>query len=256
MFSAIPEQYHLFLGIGALVFIMLFVVSAAQKYQAYQYEKEMAVRRMLRTVQDIEHFMSQVDGCAIPKKILVSLHKEILARYVTIRHIKKKVENIHSMISRAQQTLQTVESRGETPYSIPSNRQLLDQYVAGMSSIINYLHNHRSVTGMNATEKNQYQRDISNIRAQMVLDFNLAEAKGLAEQGSWGEASKYIRTVMSYLQSHGPTTDKVNKLYQQANHYYKQITVKQIPSDEPLRPKNFIAEEPGNEELNQGLSNA
>ena len=188
MFDAIPEQYHLFLGIGALVFLMLFVASAAQKYQAYQYEKEMAVRRMLRAVHDIEDFMAKVDGAAIPKKIMVLLHKEIFARYVAIRHIQKNVENIDSMVNRAQQSLQTVESRGETPYSIPNNRQLLDQYVAGMTQMINYLHNERSVTGMTPTEKNQFQLDISNIRGQLVSDFNVNEAKALAEQGSWNEA--------------------------------------------------------------------
>ena len=256
MFDAIPQQYHLFLGIGALVFLMLFVVSAAQKYQSYQYEKAMTVRRMLHTVQDIEDFMSKVDGCAIPKKILVSLHKETLARYMTIRHIQKNVDGIDARVSRAQQALQTLESRGETPYSLPNNRQLLDRYVAGMNGMINYLHNQRTVTGMNATEKNQFQIDISDIRAQMVLDFNLAEARGLAEQGMWMEAGKYMRSVMSFIQNHGPTSDKLNNLYQKANHYYKQIMVKQIPSDEPLKPKNFIADEEQNKTANPEISKA
>ena len=256
MFDAIPQQYHLFLGIGALVFLMLFVVSAAQKYQSYQYEKAMTIRRMLHTVQDIEDFMSKVDGCAIPKKILVSLHKETLARYMTIRHIQKNLDGIDARVSRAQQALQTLESRGETPYALPNNRQLLDRYVAVMNGMINYLHNQRTLTGMNATEKNHFQVDISDIRAQTVLDYNLAEARVIAEEGKWMEAGKYMRTVMSYNQKHGPSSDKLNNLYQKANHYYKQIMVKQIPSDEPLKPKNFIADEEQNKTANPGISNA
>ena len=70
MLDVIPQQYHLYLGIGGLVFLLLFSISAAQKYQAYQYEREAALRRMLWGIQKIETALNQAKGSGIPAQLM------------------------------------------------------------------------------------------------------------------------------------------------------------------------------------------
>lgn len=232
MFDAIPQQYHFVIGLGGLVFLMLFVASAAQKYQAYQYQKELALKRMLRAVLDLENYLGQIDGAGLPKTLLVMLHKEILARYLTIRHIYKKMENIDQMISEAQNRLQLAESGAESRRIKPKDRQILNLYVAGISGLINFLQSHAHVAGMNQVQRNKYQAELSNLRAEIYSDYNLAEARAMAEQGMWSDAGKYVRDVMSFIHGHGPATDRTSKLYHQANRVYQQVIAKQVPGSE------------------------
>lgn len=233
MLDAIPSQYHIFIGIGVLVFLMLFIVSAAQKYQAYQYQKEVALRRMLRGVQDLEQYLGKVDGAGVPKALMVMIRKEILARYVAMRHIHKKMENIEQLTYDAQNKLQALESGGESRMNKPTDRQVLNLYISGLSGLINFLHNQGHLAGMNEIQRTKYEHELSSIRAQLFFDFNFNEAKGTAEQQLWTDASRYIREIMSFIQSHGPATERTTKLYQQANRYYQQVLAKQVPGSSP-----------------------
>ncbi len=233
MFDAVPSQYNIFVAIGALVFLMLFFVSAAQKYQAYQYQKEVALRRMLRGIQDLEHHVSKVDGAGVPKALMVMIYKEILARYVAMHHIHKKMDNIQRLMAATQQKLQIIESGGETKKSKPTDRQVLNHYTAGLTGLIHFLHTQGHIAGMNTVQRTRYEHELSSIRAQLVFDFNLEEAKGVANQQLWTDASKYIRGIMSFIQSHGPATEITTKLYHQANRYYQQVLAKQVPGAPP-----------------------
>lgn len=237
MLEAIPSQYHIFIGIGALVFLMLFIVSAAQKYQAYQYEKEVALRRMLRGIQELEDYVSRIDGAGVPKTLLVMIHKEILARYMAMRHIHKRMDKIDQLMSTAQSRLQAVESGGETRMNKPNDRQVLNHYIAGLSGLIHFLHTQGNLAGMNAIQRSKYEHELSSIRAQLVFDFHIEEAKGMASQQLWTDASKYVREVMSFIQSHGPATERTTKLYHQANKYYQQVLAKQVPGSPPPQPQ-------------------
>lgn len=238
MFDAIPAQYHIVLGIGGLLFLMLFIISAAQKYQAYQYEKEVALRRMLRGIQGLEDFVSKVDGAGVPKALMVMIYKEILARYMAMRHIHKRMENINQLMQSAQHKLQSVEAGGEPRLNKPGDRQTLNHYITGLTGIINYLHTRGHLAGMSEIQRNKFEHELSTIRAQLFFDFNLEESKGMANQQLWTDASKYIREIMSFIQSHGPATERTTKLYHQANKYYQQVLAKQVPgaSPPPLQP--------------------
>jgi hypothetical protein len=240
LLDAIPSQYHIFIGIGGLVFLMLFIVSAAQKYQAYQYQKEVALRRMLRGIQNLEYYVSRVDGAGVPKALLVMIHKEILARYVAMHHIHKNMENIEQLTHSAQNKLQAIESAGESRVNKPNDRQVLNHYIGGLSGLIHFLHTQGHLAGMNEIQRTKYEHELSSIRAQLIFDFNLDEAKGMASQQLWTDASRYIREIMSFIQSHGPATDRTTKLYHQANKYYQQVIAKQVPG-EPPPPVNSTA---------------
>jgi len=244
LLDAIPSQYHIFIGIGVLVFLMLFIVSAAQKYQAYQYQKEVALRRMLRGIQDLEQYISKADGAGVPKALMVMIHKEILARYVAMRHIHKKMDNIEQLMHRAQNKLQVLESGGESRMTRPNDRQVLNLYISGLSGLINFLHTQGHIAGMNEIQRAKYEHELSSIRAQLFFDFNLDEAKGTASQQLWTDASRYIREIMSFIQSHGPATERTAKLYHQANNYYQQVLAKQVPGAVPP-PEQAV--EPGSQ---------
>lgn len=233
MLDSIPSQYHIFIGIGALVFLMLFIVSAAQKYQAYQYQKEVALRRMLRGVEELEQYLSRVDGAGVPNALMVMLRKEILARYVAMRHIHKKMDNIEQLTRAAQSKLQVLESAGESRLGKPNDRQTLNLYISGLSGLIGFLHSQGHLAGMNEIQRTKYEHELSSIRAQLFFDFNLDEAKGTAKQQLWTDASRYIREIMSFIQSHGPATERTRKLYHQANKYYQQVLAKQVPGAVP-----------------------
>ncbi len=242
MLNAIPPQYHIFLGIGVLVFLMLFFVSAAQKYQAYQYQKEVALRRMLRGIQDLEHLVGKVDGAGIPKALMVMIHKEILARYLAMRHIHRRMDNIDQLSRRAQSRLQVVESGGESKTNKPNDRQMLNHYVSGLTGLIHFLHTNGHLAGMNEVQRTKYEHELSSIRAQLVFDFHLIRAKDSAAEQLWTDASKAIREIMSFVQSHGPATERTTKLYHQANKYYQQVLAKQVPgSPPPVQPADSMA---------------
>jgi hypothetical protein len=216
---------------------MLFIVSAAQKYQAYQYQKEVALRRMLRGIQDLEQHISKLDGAGVPKMLMVMIHKEILARYFAMRHIHKKMDNLQQLMNAAQHKLQTLESGGETRMTKPNDRQVLNHYISGLTGLINFLHTQGHLAGMNEIQRTKYEHELSSIRAQLFYDFNLDEAKGTASQQLWTDASRYIREIMSFIQSNGPATERTAKLYHQANNYYQQVLAKQVPgSPQPQVP--------------------
>lgn len=226
------------LALGGLVLLMLFVASAAQKYQAYQYEKEVALRRMLRGIQELEEYILHADGSGMPKAFVVMVHKEILARYVAIGHIHNKLENLSMLLSTAQHKLQTAEAVPDGRMVKPNDRVVLNRYVNGLTGLINFLNNEGHIAGMNEIERTRYVGELSTLRARIFSEYNVAEAKGLAEQGNWSDSAKYIRAIMGFIQNHAPVTEEATKLYQQANNYYKQIMIKQVPGS-TVTPKSM-----------------
>jgi hypothetical protein len=231
--DAIPEQYHLIVGIGGLVFLLIVVVSAAQKYQAYQVQKEMALRRMLNGVQQLEDLLDLAEGAAIPKKLMVVLRKEILARYVAMRQIHKGIKHINEDIGMAQRRMQGAESMGEAARQAVSDRQQLNRYTLGITKMITFLQENARVAGINATEKQQYIEQLANIRADYMNDFHSREALGLAEQEMWTDASDHLKQLMHYISTHGPATPHVTEIYKRASDHYKQVVMREVPGSTP-----------------------
>ncbi|NNJ92211.1 MAG: hypothetical protein HKP55_11085, partial [Gammaproteobacteria bacterium] len=125
------------------------------------------------------------------------------------------------LMNAAQNKLQTLESGGESRMSKPNDRQVLNHYITGLTGLINFLHTQGHLAGMNEIQRTKYEHELSTIRAQLFYDFNLDEAKGTANQQLWTDASRYIREIMSFIQSHKPATERTAKLYHQANNYYQ-----------------------------------
>lgn len=236
MLSAIPSQYHLFVGIGGLVFLMLLVTSMSQKYQAYQLEKEVALKRMLRGIQQIENVLNLLEGCAIPRKMQIMLRKEILARYVTMRQIHKKLDNIDQLISTAQREIQAAEAKAELNRQRAGDRGQLNRYVNGLTELITFLNSEGHIAGMSEHERKNYQTDLGVLRADYIDDYHTHEAIKLAEQKLWDESAKHLKEIMQYLQTHGPSNDHIKKIYQTANGHYKQVVIKQVPGSQPEAP--------------------
>ena len=233
MLDAIPSQYHLFVGIGGLVFLMLLVTSISQKYQTYQLEKEIALKRMLRGIQQIENVLNLLEGCAIPRKMQIMLRKEILARYVTMRQIHKKLDNIDQFIDSAQREIQGAESKAESQRQRVGDRVQLNRYINGLTELINFLNSEGHIAGMSEHERKQYQTDLGVLRADYIDDYHTHEAIKLSEQQLWNEAGQHLKEIMQYLQTHGPSNDHVKKLYQAANSHYKQVVIKEVPGSQP-----------------------
>jgi len=231
LLNAIPSQYHLFFGIGGLVFLLLFITGVAQRFQAYQFEKEVALRRILSGIQHLEHGLSLLEGCAVPQKLLVLLRKEILARYLAIRQIHKRLNNLNTMISQAQRNLSSAESKGEGHVNRPSDQGQLNNYLAGLTELMNFLNSEGRVTGMNDSERSQFAHQLDVLRAEYVSVFFNAEAKRLAENQQWSEAIRQLKECLHFLQGFGSSDQRSRELYRQANLHYKQVQNRQLPGE-------------------------
>ena len=231
--GSIPEQYHLFVAIGGLVFLLIVVTSAAQKYQAYQVQKQIALRRMHEGVQQIENMLDLAQGAALPKTLTVLLRKEVLARYVAMRQIHKSIPHISEDISVAQRKLQSAESMGEMARQAVSDRMQLNRFTLGIGKIISFLQNHSRIAGMTQQEKLQFINKLADMRADYLNDFHSREATGLAQQEMWSDAADHLKQLMHYLSSHGPGTPHVTKIYQKASDDYKDIAMKRLPGSPP-----------------------
>ena len=228
MLGAIPDQYHLFVGIGGLVFLLLIITGFAQRYQAYQLEKQAALRRILRGVQQIEYLLSMTEGCAVPKKLIVLLRKEVLARYMAIHQIYKRFENLNSLISQAQKHLASSESKAEIALTKPTNRETLNQYVKGLTELINFLFTKGHIAGMNGADRQQYQQDLISMRADYISLFHTGEATLYVEKQQWHEAGRHMKEALQYFRQQGTSNQHLKELYDNANRFYKEILEKQF----------------------------
>ena len=240
MLSAIPSQYHLFIGIGGLVILLLLITGFAQRYQAYQLEKQAAIRRILRGVQQVESVLSRLEGSAIPKQLSVLLNKEVLARYMAIYQIHKKLENLNTLLSRAQQSLAAAESRVENALTTPPDKAKFAQYVHGLTELINFLRSQGHIAGMNPVERRQYQSDLEVLRAEYVSLFYSDEASKLAEKNLWNEAARKMKEALQIFQSFGTAEPRVNELYIKTNQFYKQVLNREIPG---ITPEKTVEEQ-------------
>jgi hypothetical protein len=229
LLDVIPQQYHLYLGIGGLVFLLLFSISAAQKFQAYQYERAAALRRMLWGIEKIEAALSKLNGSGISNELVVLFRKEILARYVTIRQIYSSFENINQLIEKAQQKIKAAESMAMSHRGNVSDIHTLNSYVFGITELIGYLHSQGHIAGMNEFQRIAFEAELGNLRADHIYHFHSAEAKQKAEQGRWDVARDSLKTIMRFFETHGPGNDHTSELYKMANEQYKQIMMKQVP---------------------------
>jgi len=245
--GSIPEQYHVIVAVGALMVLLIIVVSAAQKYQAYQVQKELVLRSMLRLVQDLQDTLDSLQGVSIPKKLSILLRKEVLARYVAMRQIHKNIKDIAEDISLAQRKLQSAESLAEPAWQPASDRAALNRYVSGLTRLIEFMQHNARITGMSEEDKQQFIDKLADVRADYLNDFHVRECKGLAKQEMWSESTGHIKELINYLSNHGPGTVHVTEVYKQANEYYKQVVMKQVPG-EPVRvPQAMTDAEQANE---------
>jgi len=242
LFSSIPSQYHIYLGIGGLTFLMLFMSTLAQKFQAYQLEKEAALRRIVKGLKQVEHVLTLLDGCAVPKKIQILLRKEVLARYLAIRQIHKSFNNISLSIQSAQRGLQGAEAKGESRRVSISDSALFVRYIRGLSELISFLNSQGHIAGMSETERSQVLSELGNLRADYIYDFHVEAAKKLAADGAWEDANKELRKILQFLQTHGPSNDHVRNLSQQTHNYSRQVTVQQIPGSVPQTGSSYMEE--------------
>ncbi len=225
----IPSQYHLFLGIAGLLILFVIVASAAQKYQAWQVQKEMVLRRMLNAVRQLEDIFEMLQGAALPKQLVILLRKEVLARYVAMRQIHKGIKGIAEDIEMAQRKLQSSESMGEAGRQVASDRNVLNRYVSGLTSLIEFMQTSGRIAGMNGEDKKRFVNDLADLRAGYLNDFHSREAQGLAEQEMWSDASAHLKELLHFLSSHGPATAYVTEIYKKANAHYKQVVMRQVP---------------------------
>ncbi len=227
MLSAIPPQYHLFIGIGGLIFLLLVLTGVAQRYQAYQLQKQAALRRILRGVQQIENILAVTEGCAISKKLHVLLRKEILARYMAVHQIHKRLDNLKNSIAQAQQRLSAAESRSEFQLSKPSDRTVYNHYLHGLSELINFLKAEGHIAGMNEAGRKLHERELVALRANYVSLFHTGEANLLIEKQQWNAAGKHMKEALHILQHYGSSDVAVRELYKEANQFYREILDRQ-----------------------------
>jgi len=225
----ISSQYPLFLGISGLVLLLLFITFAGQKYQVYQYQRQLALRHMLTGIKQVENVLSLLEGCAVPVQLLVLLRKEILARYVTIRQIDKRFDNIGGLISLAQQEIQSAQSRTPLHRLVAADRATLERYIHGLSKLISFLDIEGHIAGMNEAERKEYQNTLVNLRADYIFEYYTKASVELADQELWDDAKRQTRTILQLLQTHGLVTDHVKHLYQQANQHLRQLVNRQAP---------------------------
>ncbi len=232
MLTAIPSQYHLLISIGGLVILLLLITGAAQRYQAYQLEKEAALRRILRGISQIESILSMIDASAASKKLKVLLRKEVLARYLAVRQIHKRLKNLDNLIASAQRNLQAAESRSEVQLIKPSDRSVYNNYIKGISELIKFLSMEGHIAGMNNPERVNYQHELSALRADYVSLYHSTEAKELAKQQMWTEATNHLKEALGVLSAQGPNNEHVNDTYKQLTQEYKQVINRQLPGVE------------------------
>jgi len=228
LLAAIPSQYHLLISIGGLVILLLLITGAAQRFQAYQLEKEAALRRILRGIGQVESILSMIEGSAASKKLKVLLNKEVLARYLAVRQIHKKLENLDNLIATAQRNLQAAESRAEVQLIKPSDRTVYNNYVKGITELINFLSMEGHIAGMNTAEGVKYQHDLSALRADYVSLYHSTEAKELAKQQMWSDAIKHLKEALGVLSAYGPNNEHVNNTYKALAQEYKQVINRQV----------------------------
>ena len=234
MLSAIPQQYHLFFGIGGLVLLLLFITGFAQRYQAYQLEKEAALRRLLNGVQQVEAILALIEGSAVPGKLFVLLRKEVLARYMAIRQIYKRLENLGSLIDRAQQGVVSAESRPATGLTKPADRQTFNKYMNGLTELIGFLHSQGHIAGMTETDRRQFQHALLILRADYVSLFHSEESITLARKQMWNEASRHLKEALVFFQNHAAADPHISELYSKINMYNRQVLNKQVPGSAPV----------------------
>ncbi len=231
MSEMIPSQYFIFIGIGILVFVLLLLVSIGQKYQAYQMQKEMTLRRMLRGVRHIEALLEQTRGAALPVELMIKLRKEVLARYVAMHQIHKNIKGIEQDISNAQRALSAAESAGKPARQAVTDRLMLNRYAAGISALMQLLQTEARFAGVSAQQKLDFLQQLADLRADYLYDFHMAEGTGLAKQEMWSEAMQHFKELMHMLQISNPSTPHVDKLFHEANLGYKRVSIKKIPGE-------------------------
>lgn len=246
MLTAIPSQYHLLISIGGLVILLLLITGAAQRYQAYQLEKEAALRRILRGISQIESILSMIQDSAAAKKLKVLLRKEVLARYLAVRQIHKRLDNLDNLIATAQRNLQVAESRGEVQLIKPSERSVFNNYIKGIGELIKFLSMEGHIAGMNTSERLKYQHDLSALRADYVSLYHSTEARELAKQQMWTAATNHLKEALGVLSALGPNNEHVNNTYKQLTREYKQVINGQVPGVENTSntQEELLAENP------------
>jgi len=225
------SEYTIFLTIGGLVLLLLLLISFAQKYQAYQMQKEITLRRMLRSVRAIEDNLDKVRGAAIPHELSVALRKEILARYMAMRQIHKNIQDIGADLDQAQRQLSAAEAAGRTVRQAVSDRVVLNNYVIGISGLIGYLYENNRIAAIGKTEKEQFINQLADLRIDYLEDFHSREGRGLARQELWADAMAHYKELLHALHALTPITRHTNELIERTNIAYKQVSLHQVPDD-------------------------
>ena len=245
MLDSIPEQYHIMVGIGALVLLLLVVSSAAQKYQSHQLRKEAALRHMVNGIRRIETALENLQGAAVPTDLLALLRKEILARYMAVKQIYSRYDNIASHLGDAQRKLQAAESAATPPRMDVFEKPVLDRYVIGLTELISFLNSEGHIAGMNAGQRKNYQTILGNLRADYVYQFYTHNIRQLSQQQAWTDAMSAVKYALNFLQSHGPVNDHVTNYCTEINQLYKQVANRQMEDLAQQQASAFDDETPG-----------
>lgn len=251
MLDVIPQQYHLLFGIGALILLLLLITGFAQRFQAYQLEKQAALKRILRGIQQIEDIQQKLEGSALPGALQVVLCKEALARYMTISQIHRRFENIGPLINQAQKKLAVAQSVGERAVTRPADRETRNRLVNGLGNLIIFLQEQKSIAGLSETERRNYIQRLAVMRIEYVDLFHSEEAIELARQQAWNDAGAQLKEALVFMQTYAGSDEQSRAIYDKFSRYYRQVLNRQVPGTES-QPQQPVSEpDAKDEELNR-----
>lgn len=210
------EQWGVPLAVFAMLLLTLVMAAVLNRYQAFQANVRVAVRRLDVGVAEVTAALDGLGRVPLSRELRLTLRSDILARYRKIRRLYRRYPAIDTKIRAAEAAINAEGGAPSGGVGPMENEQIFRKTIAALDCLIATLGGGHMLQPLPADVRVIFRRELGERRAEAMSRFHLVEAKRHERQGNATRSRTHLIALVQALRQRGPGTGFVRELLSEA----------------------------------------
>lgn len=210
------SQWGVPLTVLAMLMLTLALNVALNRYQAYQTDVRVLVRRLESGTAELVAALAALGRVPLSKELRLVLRSEVLARYRRIRRLYRRYPDIVERIGQAERALGAEGPRPAGGVGAIDGENAFRKTLSSLDCLNQVLGRSLMLQPLPADVRAIFRKELGERRAEVMSRFHLVAARRYERQGHENRARTHLIALLQGLRQRGPSTEFVRQLHAEA----------------------------------------